>query len=108
MTPDLDDLVAFLRARYDEAQHVIQQAAEDYFYADGHGRAVRAWFDHWSPDNPDGMLAEIEAKRAILDWIVGELADDETDETAQWLLRVKAQPYASHSGYREEWKPEPW
>lgn len=48
-------------------------------------------------------LAEIEAKRRRLDWIVSELADDDTDETAQWLAKLEAQPYAGRDGWRAAW-----
>lgn len=52
-------------------------------------------------------LAEVEAKRMRLDQILHELGDDSTDETAQWLLKVEALPYAARDGWRDEWRPEP-
>lgn len=99
----MDELVAWLRAQLDEDERVIQEAAEDYFYAEGHGRAVYRWFDRWAPDQPDPMLAEVEAKRALLDWAVAWLERD----CAPWnadAIRLLAQPYAGRDGWREEWR----
>ncbi|GIE35914.1 hypothetical protein Ait01nite_089590 [Actinoplanes italicus] len=97
----MDDLNAFLRARLDEDEHRIRQAAEDYFYGDGHGDAVNRWFDRWSPQNPDGMLTEINAKRRMLEEAVRLERYDGQFE----FLELLALPYAEHPNYRPEWRP---
>lgn len=107
-----DDMVAWLRAQLDDDERVIREAAAptEYFYADGHGAAVNRWFERWSPDNPDGMLAEIEAKRRILDRLIGEHGLFRTDiasGTAKPVIQLLAQPYAGRPGWREEWHTTP-
>lgn len=121
----MDDLVAFLCQCLDRDEQLIRQAAEDYFYADGHDDAVNRWFYRWSPDNPDGMLAEVKAKRRILDdyrIAVGAVRQsqretgvdlDRTNVGQQKLIaardafeaavRAIAGPYAGWPGWREEW-----
>lgn len=55
--------------------------------------------------SPTRWWDEVDAKRQRLDWIMGELRDDPDDETAQWLAKLEALPYAGRDGYREEWRP---
>jgi hypothetical protein len=83
-----DELITWLRAIWDDDEQVIHEAAEDYFYADGHGRAVNRWFDRWSPDNPDGMLAEVEAKRRILD-LYEDLKRRQAENSAEFVRLSK-------------------
>jgi hypothetical protein len=113
----MDDLIAFVRRCLDEDERVIRDAADDYFYSDGHDVTVNRWFDRWSPDSPDRMLAEIEAKRRhIARWQeVDTLLTNTHDPSAirNELLSVRrayilviqddAQPYAGQPGWREEW-----
>lgn len=60
--------------------------------------------EHIARWDPARVLAELRAKRHRLDWIESELTDDPTDETAQWLAKLEAQPYAGYPGWREEWR----
>jgi hypothetical protein len=53
--------------------------------------------------DPARVLAEVDAKRQILD-----LATDVTEmshDTADTMIRLLALPYADRPGYREEWRP---
>ena len=83
------DLVAFLSARLDETE-----------------AAARVWSSAdpiWTPY----VLAEIEAKRRILD-----LSDRDDNwrygmhsEAINLVLRLLALPYADHPDYDESWRP---
>lgn len=53
---------------------------------------------HVAKWNPARVLAECEAKRRIIDLVVGAYA-------GYAVLPVLALPYATRPGYREEWKP---
>lgn len=104
-TAGVAELASWLRAQIDDDDRVALACT-----AQGHRRIVamvaagtkygirhRSQFvADWSPDR---VLAEIAATRLILDVIVGT-----PDEDA--VLRLRAVPYASRSGYREEWQPE--
>lgn len=65
--------------------------------------------------DPARILAEITAKRAIVDRMAGMLAtadgDSEVDhygglDAAERVLTLLAAPYAGVDGYRPEWAPE--
>lgn len=62
--------------------------------------------EHMARWDPARVLAEVEAKRAILDEFRRELADDLTNESALWVLAVLALPYRDRPGYRPEWAPD--
>lgn len=95
----MDDLVTWLRARLDEDAADINES-----------RALSPGDLHWSmPDWLDRprLLAEVDAKRRILDEVVGGLAKEErwARRFAVHLARLLALPYADQPGYREEWRP---
>ncbi|MEU8279545.1 DUF6221 family protein [Microbispora bryophytorum] len=141
-------LITFLRARYDEAEQVARDAAEtgehwryqripDLTAPDGYsldlGDVVDVIVDigfaeddvlrpaqaaHIALHDPASVLADIAAKRKILDALApdieafsGEVAQaDAAERMANWLravavVRLLAEPYASHPDYREEWRP---
>ena len=54
--------------------------------------------------DPARVLREVEAKRLLLEEVERELADDPTNETAQWKARVLALPFSDRPGFREAWK----
>jgi hypothetical protein len=60
--------------------------------------------EHIARWDPFRALEEVKTKRERLLWIEGELADDDTQETVQWLAKLEAQPYAGQDGWREEWR----
>lgn len=82
---------------YDEGGHTAEQAR------------------HIARNDPARVLAEVDAKRRILDAAEGSFDaydEDPYDETRtadsstfEWILRVLALPYADHPDYREEWRP---
>lgn len=51
--------------------------------------------DHVAAWDPTRVLAEVAAKRAILDGLPPE----------HWAVRLVALPYADQPGYRDEWRP---
>ncbi|GIF16528.1 DUF6221 family protein [Actinoplanes teichomyceticus] len=129
------DLIAFLRARLDEDEQAARAAAGGHphwkwdaapdgtFYLDP-GRnaddlgsvALREAADHIVRWNPARVLAEVEAKRALLNYIAtmrrGGHAASVNGRPGAWttvgpdhrksLLRLLAQPYADHPDYPEE------
>lgn len=112
----MSDLVAWLRAQLDEEERDIQQS-----------RALSPTDLHWSmPDwlHRDRMLAEIEAKRRIIELhqVVAFEDEDMSDQglgcqecgwSAEYAdrggwcetIRLLALPYADRPGYKEVWKP---
>jgi hypothetical protein len=126
----MDDLIAFLRARLDEDEQAAQYVLS--FEADGftweyqwarfgrhRGRVTRSSFEPGAP-SPRRVLAEVEAKRRIVDECerkirrmrlrVDQNGDDIMSPGMAYLsttiLGPLALPYAEHPDYREEWRPE--
>lgn len=115
---DVDELFAFVRRCVDVDEQVALAAIADDCGQDGgfedadwltdralptttFGDAAAAMIRRFAV--PRFVLAEVQAKRERLAWIESELADDETNETAQWLAQLEARPYAGQDGWREEW-----
>lgn len=72
------------------------------------GRQLRATVEHIVRHDPSRVLAEVEAKRRILDEHEGvHTCGDRTYDFREWCptLRALALPYAGRPGYREEWRP---
>lgn len=61
--------------------------------------------DHIARWDPARVLAEVEAKRFLVEQLEIELDDSELAASAVRTLRLLALPYADRAGYREEWKP---
>ncbi len=59
---------------------------------------------HLQTHDPARVLRTVDAHRAIVDQLEQALADDATDETAQWMLRTLAVVYADRPGFLPEWK----
>ena len=101
----MSDLIAFLRARLDEAQaaaEVDSTVPEPSFKAG----------TTWPFIAPSFRLADIEAKRQIIDEAEGQVrlaaqANTWDNWRDGWLraLRFLALPYADHPDYRQEWRP---
>jgi hypothetical protein len=103
----IDDLIAFLRARLDERQAMIDRA--NNVAMNGFETVdEEAWS---SLADPDFAAADVAAKRRIIELAVlyadekfpnhdGGYADGMADAVA-----LLAQPYADNPDYREEWKP---
>lgn len=122
----MTDLVAFLRARLDDDE----QAASFFHWATADQSDVQPTWDieHHPVDvalmlSPARVLAEVDAKRRILDEhpiyrnsandpVCGTCGqDDQTgDLIGDWpcpTVQLLAMPYADHPDYREEWRPDP-
>jgi hypothetical protein len=134
----VSELIEWLRAQIDEDERVARATAEGGYdlrwqvegdrltplgigvestCAPGYIEPTQA--EHIARQDPDRTLAEVAAKRAILDevvpdmdgmdvqihgeWGVGRMLD--TDYESWRLLRLMALPYAGQPGYREEWRP---
>lgn len=133
-----DDLIAFIRQQLAEDERVARAAANHgATWRDGSGKTLiypsdearhpgpiiigpygdleAEHTDHIVRWDPARVLAEVEAKRRILDEYEGYASDDDPDhEHAQFaanaalalegVIKLLAQPYAGHSGFREEWR----
>lgn len=140
----VDELVAFVRAALDEDERVALAADETRpgpwairpdstgvreIYSvsrdEERGRDSNVMPDAWHSEaaehivrwDPDRVLAEVEAKRRILDEasaVCDEVrnptgADHRTNARArqfayEQVLRLLAQPHAGRDGWREEWR----
>ncbi len=125
----MDDLVAFLAARLDEDEQAAQSAVDELANWGGPWLAIaddiakRAHFDadeigeHIARWDPARVLAEVEAKRRIIDeheplqnGCCDTCCEDGPygDSNQAWpcrTVRLLALPYADHPDYREEWRP---
>ena len=140
--PDVQpaEIVEFLRAQYDAEEELAKHARDDgegrwhladppeeesgrledergYVVVYDEGRPSFAQATHIALHDPARALAELDAKRRILDlcvrWIeVGQpppnstWSDDAAGATvARSVLRLMALPDAEHPDYRPEWAP---
>lgn len=116
----MKDLIAFLKARYDEAEEMATFARGQVPLrrpGDGRGHARPRRVDEQALDmytatfRPERMLADIQAKRRILaawpdpfgTWTAEQA--DAARAVKEQTLRLLALPYAGHYDYREEWRP---
>jgi hypothetical protein len=120
----MEELVAFLRARLDEDERIARLNTRRINPRRGEwalvGNEVRddanvlvvrhTWpneGEHIARWDPARVLAEVEARRRILEeW--GKQSDD--DDQYAYLAgpiipQLLALPYADHPDYREEWRP---
>jgi hypothetical protein len=114
----MDDLIAWLRAQLDDDERVAREAGDDAMtwhpgaeavYDDLRTLAVAPFggtlheAQHIARWDPARVLAEVDAKRRILDMVQGWM--DAGYPTMDQALRLLALPYAQHEGYRDEWRP---
>jgi hypothetical protein len=127
----MGDLVRFLRDRYDEETALAQAADGDQIEAtdslwgtkyltlrgdheERHTTELPAALaDHIAIQDPARVLAEVGAKRQLLDKYA-QVADNDVNEVeyahgyANALgeaIRLLALPYADHPDFRAEWRP---
>lgn len=115
----VDELIAFVRQQLDEDEGLARTAFAE------HNDAVDEWHEPWSGTveigpheddlncndsgvsrhivnwDPARVLAEVEAKRRILDMYADYTAERRHLAPVIWAL---AQPYAGREGWREEWR----
>ncbi len=107
----MDDLIAFLRARLDERQAMIDLA--NNVAMNGFETVDEEAWSYLS--DPEFAAADVAAKRAMV-WLYRREVEDgtsiswSTEQAArvyvlQHALELLALPYAAHPDYREEWKP---
>jgi hypothetical protein len=130
------DLVAFLRARIDEDEAVARAATVETggprwhgsdsglcsddasnhpgpFLVDAYGYTAPELVAHIARHDPARVLADIAAKRAIVDRMAAVLErgwdyyeNSTVIDLAEATLRNLAAPYAGADGYRPEWAPD--
>jgi len=130
----MDDLIAFLRARLDEDEQTARATADEYgpaWTADNQMESVRSSTGadvvdepytprhHIARHDPARVLAEVDAKRRILD-VYEEVMTKFTESWSPMVpydrlagtvsslrrtLEFLALPYADHPDYRDEWRP---
>jgi hypothetical protein len=74
---------------------------------------VKPQSEHIARWDPARVLREVEAKRRIVDWVVGAQAaageppgfDPADAEALTHAVRLLALPYADRPGYDEAWRP---
>ncbi|TDD85899.1 hypothetical protein E1293_10450 [Actinomadura darangshiensis] len=123
------DLVEFLRARLDRDEQIARACSGAPWKANPSGTVNTdtddpayvstaendAYAEHIARHDPSRTLAEVSARRQILDdyekqsWIIGQGHATPELEAAQAVresvLRLLALPYATHPAYREQWRP---
>lgn len=127
------DLVEFLRARLDRDEQIARACAGRAWKAAPSGRVdvdpepgagdaaavaraeTDAYAEHIARHHPSRTLAEVAARRLIVDdyekqaWVLGR--GHRTPELAaaqavrEGVLRLLALPYAAHPAYQDEWRP---
>ena len=106
-----EDIVPFLRARYDEDEDAARRAGsgawrfEDGAVLDEAGAVARveegadAVGEHVARHDPASVVRGLAVRRALFDVHNTSPIDD----TAWFLLRVMASEYRRHDGFRAEW-----
>jgi hypothetical protein len=115
----MDELVRWLREQLDDDEQVAQDAAwpSGHWKRDaiscvvdadtkalviyGEGTPSSSQADHIVRWDPARALAEVDAKRRILDEAIRLMGYDGEFQ----FLEMLALPYADRAGYREEWRP---
>lgn len=127
----MDDLVQFLRDRYDDDEqeasaaspgpwHVDAEADEvlavdDIVVAEGFalsGRQLRATTRHIARHDPARVLREVDAKRRAVDHYEdvrrhapGHMAYILAEGAVGKQIKLMALPYADHPDYQDDWRP---
>lgn len=107
----MDELVAWLREQLDDDQEMASKAVE-YRRFPTYGELdrsltprVRGHIARWEPAR---VLAEVEAKRRIIDRCLEGIAEDEwvrnLSPLAEGVILHLAQPYADRPGFKDEWR----
>lgn len=113
----MDDLVAFLRARLDERaaklrRLIASESADEYLDEEEYSGGRDGWgeFGEVASEvaNFHEMLAEVDAKRRIIDWCSHLLAQDQLPvctKSGMVIAGLLALPYADHTDYCAAWRP---
>ena len=105
----MDDLVTWLRAQLDEDERIANRVEPNQAPNQLRAMVTRDGSPPFLVVESDRVLAEVDAKRRLLDWL--ERRDDWAADNNIWTwdsteaLSLLALPYADRAGYREEWRP---
>ena len=101
----MNDLVTWLRQQLDDDERVAQEAGGGH-WPDMAGETRTSDLVHARRHNPFRVLADVDAKRRILDACESYAEDGTTSgaDLARTILPLLALPYADRPGYRDEWK----
>lgn len=120
------NLVEFLLERFDDDEDLARMAGgrrwhetfvgiddedgSEILYVDD-GPGITVGYKHVVRHDPANVLADLAAKRGIVEMATPEWSDDGEPVgggyvEAWWdTVRLLALPYADHPDYREEWRP---
>lgn len=107
----MSEIADFLRTRYAEDADAVR--------ANWHGKGITSERFHGTPIDPVRLLADLDAKLALVDEHSGtasyvytddgtpacQTCGDDTIRSPCRTLRLLAWPFVGHPGYREEWRP---
>ena len=112
-----DDLVAWLRAQLDEDERIASRVEPNQAPNQLRAMVTRDGSPPFLEVDSARVLAEVDAKRRILDFLSRDVIDVSTlGGPPEWIhgaspieahpaLRLLALPYADRPGYRDEWRP---
>ena len=112
----MDDLVQFLRNRLDDDEATARRVPPNQAPVELRALVSRAGEEPYLAIDPARVLAEVDAKRRIIEWHTGQ-RDDKTPwgkpvvicycgyDLPCSTLRLLALPYADHPDYQDEWRP---
>ncbi|MFC8273730.1 DUF6221 family protein [Streptomyces sp. NPDC057271] len=116
----MDDLAQFLRARLDEDEQTARRAGDSFRQIGKTGvivstegdRAEECATANWAGiaehivrHDPARVLAEVDAKRQLIDWVLRWPMRPHAPSSVDGILERLALPYADHADYRDEWRP---
>jgi hypothetical protein len=120
MMDPMDDLIAFLRARLDEDAAAARRAGDSFrqigetgvIVATEGDRAEECASANWAGiaehivrHDPARVLAEVDAKRQIIDWVLEWPMRPHPPSSVDGVLERLALPYADHPDYKDAWRP---
>jgi len=118
----MDDLVAFVRAQLDEDEQIAREAAEEVGDGQWQQRNVRIvtvadrdrevadyaivdCIHHIIHHDPARVLADVAAKRAIIDALLDEDSIVNEYHDGLWIaVHLLASAYADRPGYQDSWR----
>jgi hypothetical protein len=96
----IGSLKTYRHETYDYSKRMPVARDPRYVDADANGSHIARW-------DPARVLAEVDAKRQLLNEAASWAKDDRPGESScgDTTLSLLALPYADRPGYREEWRP---